>query len=280
MALRLLVIVFLAALHFDSFEASAQPGDFRTLGPQPDSFALSGPSAPLLKESAIKEEDLQEDLLENRPSAPARLGSPPSGGAPALPTVPDTTLPAGPVGESIGPQEELRQGSGAVPSAKEKLGSTIAPTQETASVQPKGPSLIAKITSQTPPRRAASLRLTEEGRRLLESGEYEKALERFEKTIALDSTNPYSYYYLAQAHHYLAQYRESFNFLDVAESHLSKEPYWLAKLSALKGKNFQALGAFKRADASYADALKLDPNNQAAIEAITQITVEEKPPLK
>ncbi|MBI2999089.1 MAG: tetratricopeptide repeat protein, partial [Deltaproteobacteria bacterium] len=73
-------------------------------------------------------------------------------------------------------------------------------------------SLIAKITPGTAPRRAASLRLTEAGKRLLDSGDYAKALSRLEKTIAVDSTNPYGYYYLAKAHYHMGRYRESLNF--------------------------------------------------------------------
>jgi len=118
------------------------------------------------------------------------------------------------------------------------------------------------------------LRLTEEGRKLLDSGEYEKGLQRFEKTIAIDSTNPYSYYYLGLAHNRLTHYQASTNFLDVAESLLSEEPYWLAQVFALKGENLHALGSFDEADASYAHALLLDPNNQTAFEAITQIRLE------
>ncbi|MGH7831343.1 MAG: tetratricopeptide repeat protein, partial [Candidatus Binatia bacterium] len=118
---------------------------------------------------------------------------------------------------------------------------------------------MAKITSETSPQRAASLRLTEEGRKLLESGEYNKALNRLEKTIAIDSTNPYGYYYLAQTHHHLGGYQESLNFLEVAESLFGGQSYWLAEVFALRGENYHALGMLKRADSSYAEALRWNP---------------------
>lgn len=135
-------------------------------------------------------------------------------------------------------------------------------------------SLIAKITPKTPPQRAVSLRLTEEGKKLLESGEYSKALARLEKTIAIDSTNPYGYFYLAQAHYHMSHYQESLNFLDVAESLLSGQTYWLAEIFALRGDNFRALGVLPRAEFNYAEALRLNPGNPVAAEGIGKIKSE------
>ncbi|MBI3062707.1 MAG: tetratricopeptide repeat protein, partial [Deltaproteobacteria bacterium] len=94
----------------------------------------------------------------------------------------------------------------------------MAPRKEAPAPLPDDGSLIAKITPRTPPQRAASLRLTEEGRKFIESGDYAKALGRLEKTISIDSTNPYGYYYLAQTHFRLGRHQDSLNFLDVAES--------------------------------------------------------------
>ena len=78
-------------------------------------------------------------------------------------------------------------------------------------------SLLAKITPGVTPQRAASLHLTEEGKKLLESGDPAKALARLEKTIVIDSTNPYGYFYLAKAQYRLGRYRESLNFLDIVK---------------------------------------------------------------
>lgn len=133
---------------------------------------------------------------------------------------------------------------------------------------PDDSSLIAKITPGTTPRRAASLRLTDEGRQLIEAGDYAKAINRLEKTIAIDSTNGYGYYYLAKAHYRLRRHQESLNFLDVAESRLSGDPYWLAEVYALRGENFLALGSVQRAETHFAYALRLNPGNRTASEAL------------
>jgi hypothetical protein len=142
---------------------------------------------------------------------------------------------------------------------------------------PDDSSLLAKLTPGTPPHRAASLRLTEEGRKLLEARDYAKALNRLEKTIVVDSTNPYGYFYLAKAHYGLARYKESLNFLDVAESRFAGEPFWLAEVHALRGENFQALGMRDKAEASYAQALRLNSGNRTATDAISRLQGDNHP---
>jgi Tetratricopeptide repeat len=139
-------------------------------------------------------------------------------------------------------------------------------------------SLLAKITPGTAPQRAASLRLTEEGRKLLESGDAAKALTRLEKTIAIDSTNPYGYFYLAKAHYGLGRYKESLSFLDVAESRLSGEPFWSAEVHALRGQNFRALGMVEKAESSYAEALRLNSGNRTANDALPRLQGQSQIP--
>jgi tetratricopeptide (TPR) repeat protein len=135
-------------------------------------------------------------------------------------------------------------------------------------------SLLAKITPGVTPQRAASLRLTDEGSRLLDAGEPSKALSRLEKTIVVDATNPYGYFYLAKAQYRLGRYSESLNFLAVAESRLSAEPFWLSEVHALRGENYRALGQLQRAEASYTQALRLNSGNRTAADALPRLHVE------
>lgn len=151
--------------------------------------------------------------------------------------------------------------------------SAQAPAQPPAAV-PDDSSLIAKITPSTPPQRAASLRLTEEGRKLLEAGDHSRALSRLEKTIAIDSTNPYGYFYLAKAHSALGRYQESLRFLDVAEPLFGNSPYWLAELYALRGEDYRALGSSARAETNYAEALRLNPGNRTAADGLERLQGE------
>jgi len=150
-------------------------------------------------------------------------------------------------------------------------GRTFPAPATPASPLPDDSSLVAKISPQTPPRRAASLRLTEEGKKMLANEDYTRALGSLQRSVAIDSTNPYNYYYLAKAHYQEARYQESLDFLDVAESRLSQEPYWLAETLALRGENFRALGFFQRAESSYTQALNVNPGNKTAAEGISRL---------
>ena len=148
------------------------------------------------------------------------------------------------------------------------------PTPMPAPAVPDDSSLLAKITPSTPPQRAVSLRLTEEGRKLLEAGDHSRALSRLEKTIAVDSTNPYGYYYLAKAHFALGRHQESLRFLDVAEPLFGNNPYWLAELYALRGEDYRALGSYSRAESSYSEALRFNPGNRTAADGLERIQGE------
>ena len=134
--------------------------------------------------------------------------------------------------------------------------------------------LLAKITPGVTAQRAASLRLTDEGSKLLDAGEPAKALSRLERTIVIDATNPYGYFYLAKAQYRLGRYTESLNFLGVAESRLSGEPFWLSEVHALRGENYRALGQLQRAEASYAQALRINSGNRTAADGLNRLQVE------
>jgi tetratricopeptide (TPR) repeat protein len=138
-------------------------------------------------------------------------------------------------------------------------------------------SLLAKITPNTPPPRAASLRLTEEARKLLDGGDHSKALNLLEKTIAIDSSNPYGYFFLAKAHHALGRQQESLKFLDVAEGLLAGNSYWLSEVYALRGEDYRALGAMERADSNYSQALRLNPGNRTAADGQSRVQGELNP---
>lgn len=210
--------------------------------------------------------------------APARAPLPPSPPVPP-PSPPQVTLlpkPQEPPAEPPAPEPRIREetikGRRPAPQPKSKeVTPRLPPRRELAPPPAEDGSLIAKITPKTPPRRAASLRLTEEGRKLLEAGDYAKALSRLEKTIAVDSTNPYGHFYLAKVHHHMGRFQESLNFLDVAESLLGREPYWLAEVFALKGENFRVLGFSQRASSNYSEALRLNPGNRVAADGLSRV---------
>lgn len=137
-------------------------------------------------------------------------------------------------------------------------------------------SLLSKITPGTSPQRAASLRLTDEGRKTLDAGEPGRALTSLEKTIVIDSTNGYGYFYLAKAQYRLGRFRESLNFLDIAESRLGGEPFWLAEVYALRGDNLRAQGHAQKAEASYNQAVRINSGNKTASDALARMQGESQ----
>jgi tetratricopeptide (TPR) repeat protein len=212
-------------------------------------------------------------------SAPPAISRDPLPPAPLAPEAANQPLPQE---AKIREQDLKSRQPSSGPGAKEALrdggaGEGRAASESLAPPLPDDSSLLAKITPATAPQRAASLRLTEEGRKLLDAGDPQKALTRLEKTIVIDSTNAYGYFYLAKAQHRLGRHKDSLNFLDVAESRLNKEPFWLAEVHALRGENYRALGMMQQAEASYAQALRLNSGNRIASEAMSRLQGDGQP---
>ena len=237
------------------------------------------------------------------PQRPYRPPVPPSSSAPARTPQATTPIPPPPPPEvsrrpvpqdgAIREQDIRTKSPTPPPSGKEtkessrqaSLGeSRTAPEssvfQPTTPPLPDDSSLIAKITPGVTPQRAASLRLTEEGRKLLDAGDTVRALGRLERTIVIDSTNPYGYFFLAKAQNRLGSYQESLNFLDVAESRLNGEPFWLAEVHALRGENYRALGQLRRAETSYMQSLRLNSGNRTAADALLRMQADLQAPTK
>jgi len=217
-----------------------------------------------------------------RPPVPPASTIPAPSRVPPPPPIQETARRPLPQESKIREQDLKGRGPTTYPGARDSArdSGTVesrAPLEPLAPPLPDDSSLLAKITPVTPPQRAASLRLTEEGRRLLEAGDASKALSRLEKTIVIDATNPYGYFYLAKAQYRLGRYKESLNFLDVAETRMSNEPFWLAEVHALRGENFRALGMGQKAEASYAQALRLNSGNRTAADALSRLQGEVQP---
>jgi Tetratricopeptide repeat len=208
-------------------------------------------------------------------SLPSSARVPPAPTPSPVPEPPRTPLPQ----EAKIGEQDLKTRSPIItsPVARETVKPPAVSPESTTAPLPDDSSLLAKITPGTSPQRAASLRLTEEGRKLLEAGDPAKALSRLEKTIVIDSTNPYGYFYLAKTHYQLGRYKQSLSFLDVVESRFSGELFWLAEVHALRGENFRALGMPDKAEASYAQALRLNSGNRTANDALARLHGQSQP---
>lgn len=84
------------------------------------------------------------------------------------------------------------------------------------------------------PARSASMEMAARGKKLLEAGDYDKALGIFQEAVIIDSTNGVAYYYLAKARFLLDQYEESMGILEKAESLLGSSEEWMEAISLLR----------------------------------------------
>jgi len=80
------------------------------------------------------------------------------------------------------------------------------------------------------PRAAASLQLTEQGRRLLVERQPDKAIRALEQAVSLNSLNGRNYYYLAEAWLMKGDTHQAKEFNQLAEIHLKDDSAWMIRV--------------------------------------------------
>jgi len=125
--------------------------------------------------------------------------------------------------------------------------------------------LLARISTSTPPNVAAALRLIEDSRQQIRQGAYDAALDRLERAVAIDPTNVYGYYFLAQVHFFKKNYDQAVAFASRAAS-LGRRADAVSqgRIYGLQGAVFEQVGRYPDARRAYREALTADPNNAAA----------------
>ncbi|MFQ5668314.1 MAG: tetratricopeptide repeat protein [Candidatus Binatia bacterium] len=136
-------------------------------------------------------------------------------------------------------------------------------------------SLLDRIGPATPPNVAAALRLTEDGRQQLNQGRYDRAMDRFERAVAIDPTNAYGYYFLAQWHYLKKHYDQAITFARRAAALSARvDPVWLARAYSLEGAVFEEAGRYPDARKAYRKAMETDPDNLAARVGVARLGLE------
>ena len=102
-------------------------------------------------------------------------------------------------------------------------------TPEDRSIQTGVP---GKDMRELSPRAQASLRLTDQGRLLLEEGKAGDAIEMLERAINVDSTNGLNYYYLSEAWLYKGNFKAAEDFNGLAQIYLKDSPQWMVRVRA------------------------------------------------
>lgn len=130
---------------------------------------------------------------------------------------------------------------------------------------PEMESLLTHIGPSTPPNVAAALRLIEDGRQQMQQGRYDRALDRFERALAIDPSNAYGYYFLAQLHFATKKYDQAVAFASRAVVLSARtDRVLLGRSYGLQGAAFEAVGRYPDARKAYQKAIEADPSNVAA----------------
>jgi len=132
--------------------------------------------------------------------------------------------------------------------------------------------LLAQISTSTPPNVAAALRLIEDSRQQIRQGAYDAALDRLERAVAIDPTNAYGYYFLAQVHFLKKDYDQAVAFASRAASLGRRaDPVSQGRIYGLQGAVFEQVGRYPDARKAYQEALLADPNNLAARDGLSRL---------
>jgi hypothetical protein len=134
---------------------------------------------------------------------------------------------------------------------------------------PSGPelgsaSLDGEIKQAVAPGLAASLRLTEEGRKQLADGQTDEAMRTLARAVSVDPGDAFAYYYLGRAHLQRKNYEQALTFFRRAEVGFSARRDWMAEALTYEGACDEELGRQADAIKAYQEALAASPNNLRA----------------
>ena len=109
-------------------------------------------------------------------------------------------------------------------------------------------------------------------------GRCRESYEINERAIAIDSGNPYAYYYLAELHFMHRTYDQAIAFADRAASLTdNRAPEWASRAFTLQGNAFEAAGRFADARGAYTRAIQAAPGNLAAQVGLARVGSTAQP---
>jgi len=116
----------------------------------------------------------------------------------------------------------------------------------------------------------------DEGKKRMAGGDYEEAVERFERAVAMSPSQPRGYYFLAMVSFLQGQYRQSRAFLQKAEILFGSNPEWQGEVYTLRGALYEEIGDQAKARLAYEQALTFTPQNLRALSGLTRLDEEEE----
>jgi len=117
------------------------------------------------------------------------------------------------------------------------LSSCATSTWRPTSLPPEGPpppaqgaEEVTRMAPQPSPRVVASLRITDQGRTLLERGKTDDAISLLERAVSLHPANGENYYYLAEAWLVKGNCAQAREFNHLAAAYLNTHAHWMEKV--------------------------------------------------
>ena len=90
---------------------------------------------------------------------------------------------------------------------------------------------VPEETAGENPRVAAALQLTDQGRRLVEERQLDRAIRVLEQAVSLDPTSGQTYYYLSEAWLLKGFADQAKEFNQLAEIHLKEDRQWMIRVA-------------------------------------------------
>jgi len=110
------------------------------------------------------------------------------------------------------------------------LTGCLKPGPKDGSLEGQGSAAAAGAIKESP-RVTAALQLTDQGRRLLEDHQPDKAIRVLEQAVSLNPLNGQNYYYLAEAWLMKGSAAQATEFNQLAEIHLKEDPQWMMRVA-------------------------------------------------
>lgn len=123
------------------------------------------------------------------------------------------------------------------------------------------------------PEDVVAMSLIDEGKKRMVEGDYEEAVERFERAVAMSPSQPRGYYFLATVSFLQRQYRQALAFLKKAELLFGSNPEWQGEVCTLRGAIYEEVGDQAKARLAYEHALRFTPQNLRALSGLTRLHV-------
>lgn len=126
------------------------------------------------------------------------------------------------------------------------------------------------------PEDVVAMSLIDEGKKRMAEGDYEEAVERFERAVAMSPSQPRGYYFLATVSFLQRQYRQALAFLKKAELLFGSNPEWQGEVCTLRGAIYEEVGNQAKARLAYEHALRFTPQNLRALSGLTRLHGERE----